>query len=76
MIVAKSVDLSQSINAHVFTPSIAPAVTPLLSLGFSMVVASRGRIKVTIFISDCQVRVSSSSEERSTSHKTVKVEAY
>ena len=67
-----------------FCLSVAAAVTPgvatvslLLSLLLSLtVVASRGRIKVTVFISDCQARVSSSSEGCSTSHKTVKLEAY
>ena len=40
------------------------------------VVASRGIIRVKVTISDCQARVSSSSEGCSTSHKTVKVETY
>ena len=78
--VAESVDLSKSINAPVVTPDVvpatAPAVTPLLSLGLFMVVASRGRIWVTVFICDFQARVSSSSEGCSTLQKTVKVEAY
>ena len=37
------------------------------------VVSSRGTIRVTVTISDCQERVSSSSEGCSTSQKTVKV---
>ena len=37
------------------------------------VVASRGIIRVTVTIGDCQARVSSSSEGCSTSQKTVKV---
>ena len=57
-------------------PAIAPAVTPLLLLEFLTVVSSRGRIRVTFFIGDWQVRVSSSSEGCLTSQKTVKVEAY
>ena len=73
-------DLSYFINATAVTPAvapdIAPAVTPLLSLGLLSVVASRGRIRVTVSIGDCQARVSSSSEGCSTSQKTVKVEAY
>ena len=44
-------------------PAIAPAVTPLLSLGLLTIVASRGRIWVTVFIGDCQARVSPSEEE-------------
>ena len=40
------------------------------------VVASRGIIKVTVTIVDFQARVSSSSEECSTSYKTVKVQSY
>ena len=40
------------------------------------VVASRGIIRVTVTIGDCQARVSSSSEGCSTSQKTVKVETY
>ena len=39
------------------------------------VVASKGIIRVTVTISDCQARVSSSSEGCSTLQKTVKVEA-
>ena len=38
------------------------------------VVASRGIIRVTVTIGDCQARVSSSSEGSSTLQKTVKVE--
>ena len=57
-------------------PAIAPAVTPLLLLGFLTVIASRGRIRVTVSIGECQARVSSSSEGCSTLLKTVKVEAY
>ena len=68
--------LYQSINAPVVTPAIAPIDTALLTLGLFMVVGSRGRIKLTVFIGDCQARVSSSSEKCSTSQKTVKVEAY
>ena len=60
--------------------AVAPAVATLsllLSLLLSLtVVASRGRIRVTVFIGDCQARVSSSSEGCSTLQKTVKVEAY
>ena len=41
-----------------------------------MVVASRGIIRVTVTIGDCQARVSSSLEGFSTSQKTVKVETY
>ena len=40
------------------------------------VVTSRGTIRVTVTIGDCQARVSSSSEGCSTSQKTVKVETY
>ena len=76
MIVAESVALSQSINAFVVTPAIASIVTALLTLGLFTVVASIGRIKVTVFISDYQVHVYSSSEGCLTSQKTVKVEAY
>ena len=57
-------------------PSIAPSVTPLLLLGLFTVEASRGRIWVTVFIGDCQARVSSPSEGCLTSQKAVKVEAY
>ena len=57
-------------------PAIAPAVTPLLSLGLFTVVASICRIRVTVFIGDCQACVSSSSERCFTLQKTVKVEAY
>ena len=71
---------SYSINTPTVTPdvapAIAPAVTPLLSLGFFKVVASRGRIWVTVFIGDFQARVSSSTDGFLTSHKTVKVEDY
>ena len=78
--VAESVALSYSITATAitpdFAPAIAPAVTSLLSLGLFTVVASRGRIRVTVFISDFQARVSSSSEGCSTSQKKFKVEAY
>ena len=60
--------------------AVAPAVATLsllLSLLCSLtVVASRGRIRVTVFIGDFQARVSSSSEGCSTLQKTVKVEAY
>ena len=58
--------LSYSINAPDanpdVAPAIAPAVNPLLSLGLISVVASRGRIRVTVSIGDCQARLSSSSE--------------
>ena len=62
-----------------FCRSVAAAVPPdvatvslLLSLLLSLtVVASRSRIRVTVFIGDCQARVSSSSERCSTSQKTV-----
>ena len=61
MIVAESVALSYYINATDVTPSVAPAialaVTPLLLLGLISVVASRGRIRVTVSIGDCQVCV-------------------
>ena len=40
------------------------------------VVTSRGIIRVTVTIGDCQARVSSSSEGCLTSQKTVKVETY
>ena len=70
--------LSQSINTPAVTPAVAPAIIPtvnqLLLLGLILVVASRGRINVTVFIGDCQARVSSSSEGCLTSKKTVKVE--
>ena len=57
--------------------SAVATVSLLLSLLLSLtVVASRGRIRVTVFIGDCQARVSSSSEGCPTSQKTVKVEAY
>ena len=81
-------DISYSINAPAVTPAVTPAIAPainpdiapdvipLLSLGLILVVVSRGRIRVTFFICDCQARVSSSSEGCSTSQKTVKVEAY
>ena len=68
--------LSQHINAPDVTPNIAPIVTALMTLGLFMVVASRGRINVTVFIGECQARVSFSSEGCLTSQKTVKVEAY
>ena len=68
-------DISYYINAPDVAPAIAPIVTPLLLFGFFTVVASRGRIKVTVFIGDWQARVSSSSEGCSTSQKTFKVEA-
>ena len=48
-------------------PDISPAVTPLLLLVLFTVVASRGRIRVTVDISDFWARVSSSSEGCSTS---------
>ena len=80
MIVADSMALSQSINVPDFTPAVAPAiaptVTPLLLLGLFTAVASRGRIRLTVFISDFQARVSSSLEGCSTLQKTVKVESY
>ena len=60
--------------------NVAPAVATvslLLSLLLSLtVVASRGRIRVTVFIGDCQARVSSSLEGCSVSQKTFKVETY
>ena len=68
--------ISQSINANAVTTAIAPAVTPLLLLGLFTVVASRGKIWVTVFIGDCQARVYSSSEGCSILQKTVKVKAY
>ena len=42
--------------------TVTPAVTPLLllmSLGLFTVVASRGRIRVTVAIGDCQAHMSS-----------------
>ena len=69
-------DLSQSINVTDVDPAITPIVTLLMSLGLFTVVASRGRIKITVFIGDCQERLSSSLEGCSTLQKTVKVEAY
>ena len=73
-------DLSYSINNTAVTPAVAPAialaVTPLMLLGLISVVSLRGRIRVMVYISECQVRVSSASEGFSTSQKTVKVEAY
>ena len=68
--------ISQSINTPVVTPDIAPIVTALLTIGLFTVFASRGRIKVTVFIGDCQAHVSSYAEGCSTSQKKVKVEAY
>ena len=72
--------LSYSINTPAVTPAVAPdialAVTTLMSLGLISVVASRGIIRVTVSIGDCQVHVSSSSEGCSTLYKTVKGEAY
>ena len=64
-----------------FCRSVAADVAPdvrtvslLLSLLLSITpVASRGRIRVTVFIGDCQACVSSSSEGCSTSQKKVKV---
>ena len=41
-----------------------------------IVVTSRGIIRVTVTIGNCQARVYSSSEGCSTSQKTVKVETY
>ena len=80
MIIAKYVALSYSINVTDVTPdvapAIAPAVTPLMLLGLISFVASRGRIRVTVFISDFQSRVSSFSEGCLTWQKTVKVESY
>ena len=80
MIVAESVALSQSTNAPDVTtaiiPAVTPAATPLLSLGLISVVASRGRIRVMVFIGEGQARVSSSSEGCLTLQKTVKVVAY
>ena len=64
------------INAPAVAPVIASAVTLLLTIGLILVVALRGRIKVTVFIGDCQARVSSSSEGCSTFQKTVKVKDY
>ena len=68
--------ISYYINAPSVTPDIAPIVTALLSLGLILDVASRVRIRVTVFISDCQARVSSYSEVCSTSQKIVNVESY
>ena len=59
-------DISYSINTSAATDAVAlaisPAVTPLLLIGLIPGVASRGRIRVTVYIGDYQVRVSSSSE--------------
>ena len=52
--------------------TVASAVDPKVHT----VVASRGIIRVTVIIGDCQARVSSSSEGCSASQKTVKVETY
>ena len=72
--------LSYSIKDTAVTPAvaptIAPTVTPLLSLVLISVVASRGRIRVTVFFGDCQAHVSSSSEGCVTLHKRVNMEAY
>ena len=48
-------------------------VTSAVNRKFHTVVASRGIIRVTVTIGDCQARVSSSSEGCSTWQKTVKV---
>ena len=56
--------------------AVATVSLLLLILLSLTVVASRDRINVTVFISDCQARVSSSSEGCSTLQKIVKVEAY
>ena len=78
MIVCEFVALSYSIIITYVTssvaPAIAPAVTPLLLLGLILVVATIGRIRVTVLIGDCQACVFSSSEECLTSLKTVKME--
>ena len=55
--------LSQSINDPDVTPAIAPVVTALLLLGLILVVASRGKICVMVFISD--IRSDSSDDSRS-----------
>ena len=68
--------ISYYINAPDVATAIALIVTALLLLGLISVVASRVIIGVTVFIGDCQARVSSSSEGCSTSQETVKVEAY
>ena len=68
------------IDAPTVTPAIAraiaPAVTPLMLRGLFMVVASRDKIRVTVFIGVYQARVSSSSEVCLNLKKTVKVESY
>ena len=53
-------------------PTVASAVDPKVHT----VVASKGIIRVTVTIGDCQARVSSSSEGCYTLQKTVKVETY
>ena len=52
------------------------AVASAVDWKVHMVVASRGIIRVTVTIGDCQAHVSSSSEGCSTSQKTFKVETY
>ena len=64
------------INTPAVATYIAPIVTALLTLGLFTVVTSRDRIKVKVFIGDCQARVSSSSEGCLTLQKKVKVETY
>ena len=59
--------LCRSCCCYAVDPAVAPAVTPLLLLGLFTVVASRGRIRVTVSISDCWALWSSYLEGCSTS---------
>ena len=65
---------------HSVAADVAPAVATvslvILLLLSLTVVPSRGRIRVTVFIGDCQACVSSSSEGCLTLQKTVKVGTY
>ena len=58
--------------SHRYHSTVASAVDRKVH----MFVASRGIIRVTVTIGECQARVSSSLEECLTSHNTVKVETY
>ena len=51
-------------------------VASAINMKVHTVVPSRGIIRVTVTIGDCQARVSSSSEGCSTLQKTIKVESY
>ena len=77
--VVKPLSLLYNFCSYIAT-AVAPAVATVLLLLLLLlsltVVDSRGRIRVTVFIGDCQARVSSSSEGCSTSQKTFKVETY